>query len=193
MIAKLTGTVVDIFKDYIIIDVHGVGYKVTLPLTILQKTIRGSKTTLSIFTHVTEDSLSLFGFSSQKELGFFELLLTVSKIGPKTALSVMNLGDVDEIVGAISKADAEFFLNVPRVGRKNAQRIIVELRSKIGELEDIDLTFTKSKEQMDLLDALIGFGFKKEEVKEIIPKLSENETLEVKITKALKMLGKGNR
>lgn len=190
MIAKLTGTISDIFTNFIILDVNGVGYKVTLPTGLLEKAKLGSKSTYYIYTHVKEDALALFGFTSKKELAFFELLLTVSNIGPKTALSVMNLGSVEEIISAISKADSEYFLGVPRVGRKNAQRIIVELRSKIGAVEDIDLTFEGGKQQRELYDALLGFGFEKAQIKETIKRLPEEGSIEDKIKFALKSMGR---
>lgn len=190
MIAKLTGTISDIFETFIILDCHGVGYKVTLPISLLGKTTAGKKSAYYIHTHVKEDILALYGFSSRKELDFFEMLLTVSNIGPKTALAVLNLGTVDEIISAIAKADADYFLNVPRVGRKNAQRIIVELRSKIGSLGDIDLTFEESKENKELIQALSGFGFEKAEIKSVLKKLPKEGKIEEKIKLALRSLGK---
>lgn len=190
MIAKLTGTISDVFPSFIILDIGGVGYKVTLPIGLLEKAKLESKTTYYIYTHVKEDALSLFGFTSKKELGFFELLLTVSNIGPKTALAVMNLGTVEEIISAISKADSEYFLAVPRVGRKNAQRIIIELRNKLGAVEDIDLTFEGGRQQRELYDALLGFGFEKTKIKETMKRVPEQGSIEEKIKFALKNMGK---
>ncbi len=192
MIAKLTGTIEDIFSQYIILNVGGVGYKVTVSTALIQDLKADKKIVLYIYTHVTKDTLSLFGFTNKKELSFYELLLTVSKIGPKTALSVMNLGGVNEIITAISKADSDFFLGVPRVGRKNAQRIIIELRSKVDETQDIDLTFSQNKEQKELYDALAGFGFNRVEIKETMSTLPKDGKLEKRISQALKILGKKN-
>lgn len=190
MIAKLSGQISDIFTTFVILDVSGVGYKVTIPVSLLEKVKAGEKRSFYIYTHVKEDTLSLFGFAAKKDLGLFELLLTVSNIGPKTALSVMNLGPVEEIISAISKADSEYFLGVPRVGRKNAQRIIVELRGKIGAVEDIDLTFEGNKEHKELYDALSGFGFDKGGIKEVIKGLPQKGSFEEKIKIALKSFAK---
>lgn len=190
MIAKLDGNITDIFDSFIILSCGGVGYKVTLPLSLLNQAKVGQKAVYYIYTHVKEDALSLYGFNSKKELEFFEMLLGISNIGPKTAISVLNLGSVDEIISAIVKADSNYFLQVPRIGRKNAQRIIVELREKIGALEEIDLTFAQSQENKDIIEALLSFGFTKKEIKEILAKLPQTGTVEEKIKMALKNLGR---
>lgn len=190
MIAKLTGTISDIFENCIIMDCRDVGYKVTLSLPLLQKVKLGEKTSYYIYTHVKEDALALFGFASQKELRFFEMLLSVSNIGPKTAMAVLNLGNVDQILSAIAKADSDYFIQVPRVGRKNAQRIIVELRSKIGQVGEIDLTFEESSENKEIMQALLDFGFEKNEIKNVIKKLPKEGKIDQKLKWALKNLGK---
>ena len=189
MIAKLTGTISDIFETYIILDCRDIGYKVTLSLPLLQKAQQGSKQTYYIYTHVKEDALALFGFASKKELGLFEMLISVSNIGPKTAMAVLNLGNVDQILQAIVKADSDYFLNVPRVGKKNAQRIIVELRSKIGSIGEIDLTFEESKENKEIMQALLDFGFEKSEIKNVLKKLPKEGKIDQKLKLALKSLG----
>lgn len=190
MIAKLTGTITDIFETFIILDCHDVGYKVTLSLPLLQKAQQGSKQTYYIYTQVKEDALALFGFASKKELGLFEMLISVSNIGPKTAMAVLNLGNVDQILQAIAKADSDYFLSVPRVGKKNAQRIIVELRSKIGSIGEIDLTFEESAENKEIMQALLDFGFEKNEIRSVIKKLPKEGKIDQKLKTALKGLGK---
>lgn len=190
MIAKLDGNITDIFSSFIILSCGGVGYKVTLPLSLLNQAKVGQKAVYYIYTHVKEDALSFYGFNSKKELEFFEMLLGISNIGPKTAISVLNLGSVDEIISAIVKADSNYFLQVPRIGRKNAQRIIIELREKIGALEEIDLTFAQSQENKDIIEALLSFGFAKKEIKEVLAKLPQTGTVEEKIKMALKNLGR---
>lgn len=180
MIASLTGTVIKTHP--LILDVHGVGYLVSVPQKFVAAV--GQKITVHTYTHVREDTLQLFGFESAEELSLFEILLTVSGIGPKTALAVMDRG-VASIQKAITSSDVDFFMTVPRLGKKNAQKIIIELRSKIaGTTGDIPET----GETGQISSALISMGFDRKELKDILKKLPEG-TLEEKIKFALKMLG----
>lgn len=180
MIAQLTGTVLRAHP--LVLDVNGVGYLVSVPQNI--PTTIGETLTVHTYTHVREDTLQLFGFASEEELSLFELLLTVSGIGPKTALAVMDQG-VASIQKAITSSDVDFFMTVPRLGKKNAQKIIIELRSKIaGTTGDIPETGETSQ----ISSALISMGFDRNELKEILKKLPDG-SIEEKITFALKMLG----
>ena len=180
MIAQLTGTVISTHP--LVLDVHGVGYLISVAQKFTA-TI-GQKLTVHTYTHVREDTLQLFGFASVEELSLFELLLTVSGIGPKTALAVLDQG-VSSIQKAITSSDVDFFMTVPRLGKKNAQKIIIELRSKIaGTTGDIPET----GETGQISSALISMGFDRKELKEVLKKLPEG-SLEEKIKFALKMLG----
>jgi Holliday junction DNA helicase RuvA len=188
MIALLTGTIAsERGMNPVIVDVHGVGYSVYVPHRISQTLTKGQSVVMHIHTHVREDALDLFGFVSHEELGVFNLLLTVSGVGPKTALGVLD-HDAGSIRRAIEKGDVDFFTTVPRLGKKNAQKIIIELRSKLtgvtGALPEDDTSETK-----ELADALVSMGFDRKEIREVIQKLPDG-TLEVKIRHALRLLGK---
>lgn len=190
MIGKLKGRVSDIYAGSVIVDVGGVGYEVLVGPAVLPTVIKDAQQTFYIYTHVREDQLSLFGFLTRRELDFFKLLLSVSNVGPKTALLVMGVGTVDEIVSAIEKSDADFFTSVPRVGKKNAARIIVELRSKVGALGEVDLTFGGNSEDMDVVEALVNFGFNKSEALGVVKKLPKGVSLDEKVKLALKGMGR---
>lgn len=180
MIAQLTGTIIRTHP--LVLDVHGVGYRISVPQKFTATT--GDKCTIYTHTHVREDALQLFGFETEEELALFDLLLTVSGIGPKTSLAIMDKG-VSSIQKAITSSDVDFFMTVPRLGKKNAQKIIIELRSKIaGTTGDIPET----EETGEIMSALIAMGFERKELKEVIKKLPEG-SLEEKIKFALKMLG----
>lgn len=188
MIAQLTGVIASEHgMNPIIIDVHGVGYSVHVPNRIGHQLKTGQSITMHIHTHVREDALDLFGFLSREELFLFDLLLTVSGVGPKTALSVMD-HEAPAVRHAIEKGDVDFFTTVPRLGKKNAQKIIIELRSKLtgftGGLPD-----DESSETKELSDALVSMGFDRQEIRTIMNKLPEGP-LELKIRHALKLLGK---
>lgn len=189
MIAQLTGTSIRIHKNPIVLDVHGVGYAVHVPQKLLTTVTKDQKLTIYTHTHVREDTLQLFGFSTEEELALFDLLLTVSGIGPKTALSVLDRG-VSAIRNAIVSSDVEFFMTVPRLGKKNAQKIIIELKSKLGSTSELDLSKDDSGDTKQIIDALISMGFDRKEARETIQRLPDNGSLEQKVKSALQLLGK---
>lgn len=183
MIGRLTGIIDSHIHNPLIIDVHGVGYVVHVPERFLASIKPGKSHTLLIHSHIREDTFDLYGFPTQQELALFELLLTVSGIGPKTALNVVDRG-VDVVETAVRKGDVEFFTTIPRLGTKNAQKIIIECKGKL------DLTET-SGETRQVADALSSMGFDKHEIRETIKKLDAKDiTAEQKIRHALKLLGK---
>ncbi len=189
MIGLLEGTVERKSANNLIIKAGGVGYLVFVSTSLLAKTNLNQNLTLEIHTHVTDDAIGLFGFLTQPELILFELLLTVSGIGPRTALNIMNQG-VNRIEQAISKADVDFFTAIPRLGRKNAQKIIIELKSKLGSLSELNLDDTSSQNQ-ELIDALVSMGFEKKEIIAALKKLpQEVETIEKQLRYMLKTLNK---
>jgi Holliday junction DNA helicase RuvA len=190
MIGQLTGTILTKSKNPLIIDVQGVGYLVYVPQRLLSLTDPSKKQTLLIHTHVREDALDLYGFLEEAELTLFNLLLTVSGIGPKTALLVIDRG-ADATRAAVEQSDVDFFTSIPRLGRKNAQKIIIELKSKFGALNELDLTGATDGETKQLTDALIDMGFHKQKVREALSKLDASDsTLEKKMRHALKLLSK---
>ena len=188
MIAQLTGSVVRVSHNPLVIDVHGVGYAVWVPQHMLQSTVPGELLTILIHTYVREDALMLYGFSSEEELTLFNLLLTVSGIGPKTALAVLDHGST-AIRKAIATADVEFFMAIPRLGKKNAQKIIIELKTKLNSPADLDLSRDENADTKQVTAALISMGFDKKEARDAIKKLPAEGTIEQKLKFALKMLG----
>lgn len=190
MIGLLEGTVVAKNKNPLILKVGGVGYAVHVPDRLLSKLTLNQPTTVFVHTHVREDSLMLFGFSTTQELALFELLLTVPGIGPRIALAVVDRG-VAAVEKAITTGDVDFFTTIPRMGKKNAQKIIIELRTKLGAVADLDLTEDATGETKEVLEALLSMGFERKEALAVIKSLSENDvTLEQKVRSALKLLGK---
>lgn len=160
MIGLLTG-IVEIANNHLLIKTSGgVGYLVhvtTQTFSTLSRLNQDQTTTLVIYTVVREDDLLLFGFESWPERQLFELLLSVSGVGPSTALNLVGAGH-QALIHAIQHAELHFFTAIPRVGKKVAQKIIIELGNKLGELKSLDLgpelaTFSQVKE------ALLGLGF----------------------------------
>lgn len=190
MIGLLTGTVFAKNQDPMILTVGGVGYAVHIPSRLAGTLKTGDTQTLFIHTHVRDDTLALYGFATHEELELFELLLEVSGIGPRTSLSIIEQG-VPATVKAIAESDVDFFTSIPRLGKKNAQKIIIELKSKLGSIRELDLTGAFTSETKEVLDALLTMGFGKKEAIAAMKNLNpEDKTVEQKIRRALQILGK---
>lgn len=189
MIGLLTGIPHTIDRNPVIVVVSGVGYRVQVTQRCLDALQAQKEYTFYIHTHVREDALDLYGFVDENELELFDLLLTVSGIGPKTALGVIDRG-ADAIGHAIREADVDFFTNIPRLGRKNAQKIIIELKNKLGGLKDLDVNGEARGETKQIMEALLSMGFKKPEIIEALKKTdAKNLSLEDRVRLALKVLG----
>ncbi len=191
MIGWLRGIVA--FRDdpYIILDVSGVGYKVCLARNALLLCEKEKELAVFTYTHVREEALDLYGFATHSDLELFELLLGVSGIGPKTALNVFALGGSSEIQQAIATNNVDFFTSVPRLGRKNAQKIILELKSKVGIGSDFDMALSDVNAHQDVITVLRTFGFSVKEAIAAVRSLPiEATSTEEKIRLALKSLSK---
>ncbi len=188
MISHLKGTVIYRDERSCVLSVNGVGYKVWSPQIIIEKLHDGDE--VSFWTHlaVREDSQALYGFISKDELGFFELLISISGIGPKTALGILNVSSVKAIRRAVSTGDTSHLTKVSGIGKKIADKIVLELKGKF-DAEDID-SFSM-REEIDALEALkaIGFGHKesRDALKEVEPSITQTSE---RVKRALKILGK---
>lgn len=188
MISFLSGKFIGTVSTKTIINVRGVGYGVYIPENDLAKLTKEKKIELFIYTHVRQDTLDLYGFLKKEQLELFKLLLSVSGVGPKSALLVVSRG-VESIKQAISKADVSFFTTIPRLGKKSAQRIIIDLKSKLGGLKELELG-EEGGETQEAIEALKVLGFSKAEAIKALQKMPEDMTsLEQKINWALKGLG----
>jgi len=191
MIGYLKGEVFFKEGNYIILDVKGVGYKILGASSVLEKAHKGSSLELFIYTHVREDNISLFGFLESLDLKLFENLIGVSGIGPKTAMNIFSIGTRSQIVSAIISADTSFFKSVPRLGQKNAQKIIIELKNKYGSTSDLDLSGEDMSESKETIAALKSFGFTNLEIADAVRHVKKDgQKMEETIKLALKYLGK---
>jgi Holliday junction DNA helicase RuvA len=189
MIGRLTGLATPLTPTALIVNVGGVGYKVSVPAHVAASVNSTAAATFFIHTHVREDALELFGFPTTNELSLFELLLSVSGIGPKTALLVVDRG-VEAVVKAVLDGDVEFFTTIPRLGKKNAQKIIIELKNKLGSTRDLDLSAEADSETRQLMDALLSMGFVRSEIADVITRVEPAyKTMEQKIRRALQLMG----
>lgn len=188
MIGWLKGSILYIDTSAVLLDVSGVGYRVLLSSVTLGKLQKGQKAEFFVHTHIREDLLELYGFSEIGDLRLFQELISVSGIGPKTALNIFSLGRRAEIVNAVTSADLSFFTGVPRLGKKNVQKIIIELKPRLGEGE-FEL-LPEDVYEKDVLEALKTFGYSAKEALDAYREISkEGQTPEERIRLSLKRLG----
>src|SRR5436305_13527431 len=137
MIAHLRGKLAQQVPVRVIVDVNGVGYEVFVPLTTFTALPdAGSDVSIDIHTHVREDMIALYGFSTRRERLIFERLMTISGIGPKLAVTILSGGSVHELVAAIKRSDLARLTAIPGVGKKTAERIVLELKDKLQDFSE---------------------------------------------------------
>lgn len=188
MIGHLRGTVIFLNGDRVILDVGGVGYEIAAPTRTLADLLMDKEGELWIYTVVREDALDLYGFDSLSERGFFELLIGVSGIGPKSALGIISIAPTNTLRSAIASNDTSYLTNVSGIGKKTAEKIILELRDKMGVIAD-DGTSGR-KEEKDALEALISLGYSARDAREALQETpNEAGGTNEKIRAALKVLG----
>ena len=189
MIGYLSGTIEILDRPYAIVDVNGVGYKVLVYDSLFAKLSPKEKIKLFTYTYVREDALELFGFKDASDLKLFEKLISVSGVGPRTALNIFSVGTRDQITEAVVQGDVSFFTSVPRLGTKNAQKIIIELKNKLGGTVDIDLSGKEQMENNEVVAALKNFGFSAGEAQKALREIkTAGLKTEEKIRLALKAL-----
>lgn len=189
MIAKLKGKI-DFLKDsYAVVDVNGVGYKVFVTLHTFGKIAGDENIELYIHTYVREDMLALYGFLEMDELEMFELLIGISGIGPKAATSILSIADPKTIRTAVLNEDTGILTKVSGVGKKIAQRVILELKSKIADMPAHEKA--RVVDDSDALEALVAMGYSVSEAREAL-KLIPSSVKDVgeKVKMALKSLGR---
>lgn len=197
MISHLNGTLEHIDQSHVVIDVGDVGYRVNVPASVLNRLPKvGEKVKLFTIQVVREDDISLYGFMQKEERALFSLFLSVSGIGPKLAMALISGFPIDRLVSAIASGDVALLSSVSGIGRKTAERIVVELREKIGRAYAIrpsEMTAGIRGESAiisDSIAALIALGYSPREAREAILKLNAEKMSSVEeiIKEALKAL-----
>lgn len=189
MIARLTGKNLGIRGGSVIVDVSGVGYEVRVSAYVLGKTAGQEDVSFHIHTYVREDTLALYGFLSEEELTMFEALISVSGIGPKAALGILSIADLDTIRAAIVNKDPSLLTQVSGVGKKTAERVIVELQNKVSAPTGAGTRATSA--DAEALEALISLGYKVAEARDALKAVPDGTgDIGEKIRGALRLLGK---
>ncbi|MGP8157625.1 MAG: Holliday junction branch migration protein RuvA [Candidatus Acidiferrales bacterium] len=173
MIGSLRGKLAEKRPNHILLDVGGVGYHVQIPLsTFASLGSLHDETTLLIHTHVREDQFALYGFLTAREKHCFELLISASGVGPSLALKILSGMGLEDLVPAIRKGDLAQLVRIPGVGRKTAERIVVELRDKLAvvDLPDTGKRATRSELESDVASALVNLGYDARSVERAVEK-----------------------
>jgi len=189
MISSLTGKINRIWGSNCEINVNGVGYLLFVGKSFLKKHNVGEDLTVATYMAVSENEINLFGFENYDEVDLFKMLISVSGVGPKTAAQILGETESVEIIKAIGNADVDFFQKLKGIGKKTAQRIIIDLKSKIGGLGELDLTKEEKVADDELMMSLKQLGFDKKEIEKVTGKLPSGlETTEEKLAWCLSNL-----
>ncbi|HEX8174576.1 MAG TPA: Holliday junction branch migration protein RuvA [Pyrinomonadaceae bacterium] len=207
MIAHLSGTLLSKHTNTVILDVGGVGYEVTIPLsTFYDLDDAGASVKLHIYTHVREDTLQLFGFNTLRERELFLRLISVSGVGPRLAITMIGIMSANEIIASIRTNNLARLTSIPGVGKKTAERLVIELRDKIAALSSPALEeefasqdgagapASEDAVREDALSALVGLGYQKAAAdKAVTSALQEGGdiSVEVLLRRSLRLLAKG--
>ena len=189
MIGSIKGKIILKTDKFLIVETGGVGYKVSVSPDVLSKAKKLSdEISLWTHTHVREDILDLYGFLDREELEFFEMLINISGIGPKGALSILGIASIETLRKAISTGDTAYLTKISGIGRKTAEKIVIELRDKMAS-ESSDKSDTSLQGELDALEALKSLGYSQNEAREALKKVSTELDTNKKIREALKVLG----
>jgi Holliday junction DNA helicase RuvA len=186
MIAYLKGILIQKTTSQVILDIGGVGYRASIPLsTYLKLGDINDVAELHIYTHVTDSSLALYGFYSEKEKALFLKLISISGIGPKIALNILSGIESSDLEDAIRQSDVARISLIPGIGKKTAMRIALELQEKL-ELKEKVLGTQNIQEKEDLVSALMNLGFKRREVEKIVDECLQAFSLDAGFDKLLR-------
>lgn len=192
MISYLEGTVVFKGDRFAVISAGGVGYKVYFASETL-RSIPGAGDAIKVWTHlhVRETDMELYGFLTYAEMQFFEVLIGISGIGPKSALGILGVAPLDTLKRAIAAGETNYLTKVSGIGKRMAEKIIVELRDKLGGATMPDSIRNELAADADVLDALISMGYAQKEVREVVSRIPAGVSgTKERLGEALRMLGK---
>jgi Holliday junction DNA helicase RuvA len=189
MIGRLRGTIVRQGATSLVIEVGGIGYEVAVPVrTLAELPGVGEDAVLHTHLHVREDQLALYGFAAADDRDLFRLLLGISGVGPKVALAILSTMDADELRGVVATEDAAALTAVPGIGKRSAQKLLLELRPKL-ELPDGELD--PSGARSEVRAALEGLGYQPDEIGGVLRDLPDDLPVEDLLKRSLQTLGRG--
>ena len=194
MIDQISGKIISINGNYVVLAVGGLGIKVNISANFVSKLVNEDLITLVTYLNVREDALDLYGFKNDSERNLFLMLISISGIGPKLAVSILSGLELEELKSNILSGDIKSLTSIPGVGAKTAKRIIIELKDKLSKTTTTELGFEDdfaSKISKDVLSALVGLGYSESMATEVIKKINpakSNKSIESLIKESLKIL-----
>ena len=194
MIDQISGKIISINDNYVVLAVGGLGIKVNISANFASKLVNEDLITLVTYLNVREDALDLYGFKNDSERNLFLMLIAISGIGPKLAVSILSGVELDELKSNILSGDIKSLTSIPGVGAKTAKRIIIELKDKLSKTTTTELGFEEnfgSKISKDVLSALVGLGYSESMATEVIKRINpakSDKSIESLIKEALKIL-----
>lgn len=194
MIDQISGKIISINDNYVVLEVGGLGIKVNISANFASKLVNEDLITLVTYLNVREDALDLYGFKNDSERNLFLMLISISGIGPKLAVSILSGVELDELKLNILSGDIKSLTSIPGVGAKTAKRIIIELKDKLSKTTTTELGFEddySSNISKDVLSALVGLGYSESIAIKVIKRInpaSSNKSIESLIKEALKIL-----
>lgn len=168
MIGFLSGKTISIKPTQLLLDVNGVGYQIFIPISTFEKIAENSAVSLFIYTYIREDIINLYGFYSEQEKQMFEMLISISGIGPKVALSILSGITVDDLSHAILNGNIGRLVSIPGVGRKTAERIVLELKSKVSEFEIDSTNQIDYSLRQQAITALVTLGYNQKNSEKVV-------------------------
>jgi len=190
VIHTIHGKIKDIGEHYAIIETGGIGFKVRCPGGSLKKIAGKDEAMLYTHLQVREDGMDLFGFEAPAELVFFEQLISVSGVGPRSALAILDVAGIKQLTAAIKEEKPELLTRAAGIGRRTAERIVVELKGKVKSEASADEVLAMESDT-DLAETLTDLGYRKDDVKTALQKIGREVTdIEERLKKALKLLSK---
>jgi Holliday junction DNA helicase RuvA len=190
MIGSLRGKIIKKGDKYLILEVLGVGYRVNISPDTLSKVSGQKETFLFIHTHIREDAFDLYGFLTQEELEFFEMLITISGIGPKGALTILAVASIDILEKAIGSGDVGYLTKISGIGKKTAEKMVLELKDKLVDKAKSEKGENYLRDELDTLEALKSLGYTQNEARDALKNISSEMNTNEKIREALKILSK---
>lgn len=189
MIYSIRGRLAAKGAHFAVVEIGGLGFRISTTTRVLAQLQTGVEATFFSHLHVREDALELYGFPTQEELLFFELLNSVAGVGPKSALAILEVAELQSLLSALKEGRPDLLTHASGIGRKTAERIVFELRSRVSA-KGSEAEIRKMESDADIIETLVGLGYRRDQVRRALEKVEGGSSLEERLRATLKILGR---